>query len=756
MMTFISTSQNITIRGTVSGDNGPLPYSSIQLENTNFGSSSDSEGNFILTGVPPGEYTLLVTFVGYETYKETLRLEKNKAIRLNPELKKMESRLDDVVITGTRTAKKIHDSPVMVGIIDRRTLENVQACNLSEGLRFQPGLRVETNCQTCNYTQLRMNGLGGGYSQILVNGRPTISPLTGLYSLEQMPANMIERIEVVRGGGSALYGSSAIGGTVNVISRLPVKDSYELSYTYQNIAGTDDQIIIGNATKILSENKSGVSVFINRRNRGFYDHNRDGFSELPRIDNNAIGSSFYYKPTENQKLEVNLSGIHEYRIGGEMLDKEVHLLKQAEERTHKILIANADYQINFNDGNSSLISYLAYQLTDRQHYTGIFPDDSSSISEHLINPPYGSSMSTTFQAGSQINNRFNSFFIGSNVITLGAEYTIDDVLDIIPSYDYKIDQRTLNLGVFAQSDWQLSEKLDLLLGLRLDKHNLVADPIINPRISFMYSPWKSTQFRLTWGNGFRAPQAFDSDMHIAFAGGGVSRIRLSPDLMPERSRSYSASVNFDKPTDHYIIGYTIETFYTELNDAFFLQPVGRDIHGLVFEKQNGQGARVQGLTLEIRANYDGKYQIEGGFTWQQSLYELPVQNIQGLESRREFLRTPNEYGYSTLTINATRKWSNSFNLVHTGSMVLAHFAGAPENSSDNYTSTPSFTEISFRTAYKLTLGTNNNILELFGGIKNITNAYQNDFDSGKNRDSNYIYGPPAPRTFYLGLKFASL
>ena len=105
-------------------------------------------------------------------------------------------------MTGTKTFKRQTKSAVIVNVIDSKTLDNVQACNLSEGLRFQSGLRVETDCQTCNYTQLRMNGLAGGYSQILINGRPIFSPLTGLYGLEQIPVNMIDNIEIIRGGGS--------------------------------------------------------------------------------------------------------------------------------------------------------------------------------------------------------------------------------------------------------------------------------------------------------------------------------------------------------------------------------------------------------------------------------------------------------------------------------------------------------------------------------------------------------------------------
>ena len=143
----------------------------------------------------------------------------------------------------------------MVNVLNQRTLNSVQACNISDGLKFQPGLRVETDCQTCNYTQLRMNGLGGSYSQILINGRPIFSPLLGLYGLEQIPTNMLERIEVVRGGGSALYGSAAVGGTVNIITKIPTKNGFDFGYTSQLINNkTTDHNVLGNAT-ILNSSK---------------------------------------------------------------------------------------------------------------------------------------------------------------------------------------------------------------------------------------------------------------------------------------------------------------------------------------------------------------------------------------------------------------------------------------------------------------------------------------------------------------------
>ncbi|MCB9348246.1 MAG: TonB-dependent receptor plug domain-containing protein [Lewinellaceae bacterium] len=253
--------------------------------------------------------------------------------------------------------------------------------------------------------------------------------------MEQIPVNMIERIEVVRGGGSALYGSSAIGGTVNVITKIPKENGYNLSFTHQNInGGADDNIISGNATVVAKEGRSGISVFVNNRSRAWYDHNKDNFSELPELSNNSFGANLFVLPKDNQKLELSLSSLNEYRYGGEMVDPPAHLAQQSEERTHKVFIGSLDYQANFNNDNSSFIAYLAGQHTGRNHYTGIIPEDSMEVALHLADPPYGTSTNTTFQGGAQFNHRVSNFPGGSNVLTLGVEYLADDVLDVIPAY----------------------------------------------------------------------------------------------------------------------------------------------------------------------------------------------------------------------------------------------------------------------------------------------------------------------------------
>lgn len=662
--------------------------------------------------------------------------------------------LNEIVVTGTKTLKRKTETPIIVNILNGKTLNNLQACNLSDGLKFQPGLRIETNCQTCNYTQLRMNGLQGGYSQILVNGRPIFSALMGLYGMEQLPVNMIERVEVVRGGGSSLYGSSAIGGTVNVITRLPSKNGFDVnSFVQQTGTHTTDFNLNANASMVAENKNSGITLFMHHRNRDYFDANGDNFSETPMLLNRSVGFTSFLRPSENEKIEFSMSYLNEYRRGGEMLNKPVFLTAQAEERRHRVGMGNIDYQLNFNEKRSSLIVYGAFQVTDRTHYTGIFPDSAADVNLHLQQPPYGVSDAASWQAGFQLNHALSNFFGRRNVLTVGSEYLSDRIHDNIPRYNYLIRQQTKDWGSFFQSDWDFAEGFNLLSGVRIDRHNLLDHAVVSPRLALLYRGLANTQFRLSYGTGFRAPQAFDTDLHIAFAGGGVSRVRLDPQLNEERSQSWSASVNYDKAVEDWVAGFTVEAFLTRLRNAFVLEHRGADAFGEIFEKTNGRSAVVQGVTLELRGNYKRWAQLEAGWTVQRSHFGKPVEYLQGLAPERIFLRTPDSYGYGNLTLTpAGKKWSINANAVYTGTMRVAHIGGADNNPTDRLVQTPTFTELSLRVARTFDLSLLKSKLEVYMGCKNVFNAYQHDFDIGKNRDSNFMYGPAMPRTYFVGLR----
>lgn len=208
------------------------------MKGTTIGTTTDATGHYFLKNLPVGTLTIEVKYIGYLTLHKEITVQKNSTQEVNFELEADNIALDEVVVSANRTATMRRVAPSLVNVMDTKLFESTHATCLAQGLSFQPGVRVEDNCQNCGFTQVRINGLDGHYSQILMDSRPIFSALTGVYGLEQIPANMIERVEVVRGGGSALFGASAIGGTINIITKEPTRNSAELAHSLMSIGGS--------------------------------------------------------------------------------------------------------------------------------------------------------------------------------------------------------------------------------------------------------------------------------------------------------------------------------------------------------------------------------------------------------------------------------------------------------------------------------------------------------------------------------------
>lgn len=735
--------QTGAITGKVSVNERPIPYAAVMLVNTRHGTSTDLEGKYKLENIPVGTYDLVVSAIGYRKVQRAVEISDGTPLTLDITLQPADATLNEVVVTGTRTERRRLESPVAVNVLDSRTFNLTQSNTLAEGLCFQPGLRMETDCQTCNYTQLRMNGLGGSYSQILVNSRPIFTSLMSLYGLEQIPANMIDRVEVVRGGGSVLYGSSAIAGTVNIITKEPKESTYTLSSNSSLIDGSSwDHFLNANVNAVNEEQNAGVSFFASHRDREAFDANSDGFSELAQLKNNSFGFNAFFKPTERDEVDVNGWSIYEERKGGNKLDKPADQADQAEYRLHNILVGGFNWDRRLSD-RSSFSVYGSGQNTKRTHYTGIEQSDG-----------WGETKSNTLQGGLQYNYTSPDFMGGSNTFTTGIEHQYDDTFDEIEAYNYRIDQENNLTGLYLQSDWEVSPALTILSGVRANRHNRVRNIILTPRLSALYKIGSTTQLRASYARGFKAPQAFETDLHIAFAGGGISLIQLDPELREETSNAFNASLDFNKPSEHMIYGFTVDAFYIRLHNAFILEEIGTDALGnQQLLRRNGSHSTVKGITLEGRLNYDQKFQLETGLTLQRSTFDAPVAWSSELEGTRDYLRTPNVYGYYVLTLLPQSRFTTAFSGVLTGPMQVPHFGGAPGVVEDELYTSPTFFENNLKLAYRFTLKSIKQDLQLSAGVQNMFNAYQKDFDTGPYRDSNYVYGPARPRTFYFGLKF---
>jgi len=660
--------------------------------------------------------------------------------------------LDEVVITGSREFQRRRESPVSVHVVNRRVLQGIQANNALEGLRLIPGLRTETNCQTCHYTQVRMNGLPGGYSQILWNGRPVVSSLLGLYGLDMWPASMVERIEVVRGGGSTMYGSNAVGGSVNIITRTPDQNGLSLGSTYRRVGGgASDGLVDGELSRLFAEGQGAVQVLYNHRSRQWWDANGDGLSELPKTNADNLSMNAYWRPKVGGRWNLSLQTMREYRYGGTMVFGPVYLASQAEERKTRARLGHLDYRKTWNQGRSNLVGYTAWQGVQREHYTGIFPDSPSAILQHLASPPYGGSNSLTGQTGMQVGHRWEVAGRTMNA-TAGMEYLIDRVTDSIPAYRFLVDQNISDWGPFAQIEWFFHARWRLLSGLRMDIHSMLKQPVWSPRLALLFKKENGWQWRLGYASGFRAPQAFDTDLHTAFAGGGVSRVTLDPRLGAEYSHSFHTSLGYEKATADWVYGFDLEGFGTRLNNAFVLENIGSDPWGEQLLKRNGNGATVAGISAEGRAQWGRRFQWETSWTWQFNRWDVPVQVLSEAPATRLFMRTPNFYGYSQGTWWSKRGWTLNLHLLLTGPMWVPRFGGSEANPNDLFFRSPTMLEWNGQWAKKCNFKGIHTDFEFFAGFKNLLNRYQREFDRGPGRDSNFIYGPSTPRTWFLGFR----
>ena len=731
-----------------------VPYAIIHVKGTTIATTTDMTGHFFLKNLPEGTFTIEAKYMGYTTMSKMVTTKKNTSKELNFNLSPSDLSLDEVVVSANRSETKRRMAPNLVNVINGKVFDITQSTCLAQGLNFQPGVRTEDNCQNCGFTQVRINGLDGHYSQILVDSRPIFSSLNGVYGLEQIPANMIDRVEVVRGGGSALFGASAIGGTINIITKEPVRNSASFGHTLMSIGGSNsfDNVTTGNVSLVTDDNKAGVYAYGQTRNRKGYDHDGDGYTELPELNNQTFGLNSYLRLNPYSKLSLQYHGIHEFRRGGNRLEQAPHEANITEQVEHSIQGGGLTYEYFAPDEKNRLSAYFSFQTTSRKSYYGGIGEGTDDDRD-AAGKAYGTTHDFTYVAGAQYVHNFSKLFFMPSDLTLGAEYNFDGLKDVILGYDRHFKQDVHIGSFFFQNEWK-SKQWGFLVGGRLDKHNLVDNIIFSPRANLRYNPTDNLNFRLTYAGGFRAPQAFDEDLHVGVVGGERLVTVLADKLKEERSNSFSISADIYHKFGNVQTNLLVEGFYTDLDNVFALRQLDRpDAQGnTVQERYNAYGAKVFGLNIEGKAMFTRWFSLQAGFTIQKSLYDEAIAwNDEVPEQKyKKMMRSPNRYGYFTATFTPVKRFTASITGNYTGSMLIGHAAGSGVEE-PKAVNTPDFMELNMKLAYDIPVS-KYLTLQVNGGIQNIANSYQKDFDKGWNRDSNYIYGPSLPRSYYVGVK----
>ena len=765
----------------INSDNEHIPYINISIKNTTVGTVTDATGHYSFKNLKEGTYTLVVSGVGYKSEEKTVTVIKNKTQEVNFSIKEDVLNLNEVVVTSNRSSQSRTEAPVIVSTISTKQLETTQSNVLGEGLNYCTGLRFENDCQNCGFSQIRMNGMEGPYSQILINSRPIFSGLAGVYGLELIPSNMIEKLEIVRGGGSALYGSNAIAGTVNLILKDPKSNSFEAGYNVSligtGVSGSNgpvaDHNINFNTSLVNDDHTAGIAIYGNSRTRKMFDANGDDYSEIAPMKNTVIGTRLFYRPAYKSKLSVDFFNIREERNGGDKQDYPLHERDIAEAVKHdmKNLALNFDQYFRKSD---LLSIYASGQYLVRDSYYGA----NQSLND------YGNTKDKTYALGAQYKLDLTSSSLMVGIENRG-DYLIDKKLGY-PTYtivdnpkaeqqgeEDKIievghvnnriitDQSLQTIGGFAQYEIKFG-KLKVLAGARLERYSISdaqdskldkSGNVFIPRANLMYDITPYLQVRGGYSRGYRAPQVFDEDLHVNTSGAIQVIHKNDPDLKQENSNSMTLSLDFNKNIGGVYTSLLVEAFYTKLENPFQNIVGDMDDNGVVtYTRTNAKkGAKVTGVNIEFKLFPTKKLSFNSGFTIQSSKYdEIQADNF----NKKDFYRTPDSYGFFTVDWKILPRIGMSATGNYTGKMYIPYHQGYDDNTEALHRSNAFFDAgLKFYYDMKLCAGVN---MQWFAGMKNLFNSFQDDFDKGIGRDPAYVYGPTMPRTFYVGFKIGSL
>lgn len=781
--------------GHVVSSEGPVPYAAVTVKGTTRGATTDETGHYILTEIPSGEIEVVVSCVGYKSQVKKVTVTRGIPQELDFHLEEDVLSIDQVVVTGDRIALRRQEASTVISTLSPKLMALNNSSSISEGLPFLSGVRTENNCQNCGFNQVRLNGLEGPYSQILIEGQPIFSGLLGVYGLEMIPANMVSRIEVQRGGGSTLYGSSAVAGTVNVLLQNPMYNAFSAAFTTGFIGvgmptggGVKPEYNVNfNASALAPNNRTGLSVYGDFRERQPFDYDHDGFSELPRLRNISVGSRLFQRVGARGNFTLNYFHITERRRGGDVEHKPHHEADIAEAVMHHVNCAAGQYTQRFREEDMLTLN-ASMQHVKRDSYYGGGHDLGAYGYTRDLSANVSAQYSARFDFGGRLitgidyqHERLRDTKLGHSEVSaeMGATSQPELKYELVPDVSVA-NQRSFTLGEYIQYSQTLGIAM-LTGGVRMDYFSVQdlhptedggrAKPYSGfapvPRASLLLNVLPELQLRANYSMGYRKPQVFDEDLHVEVAA-NARRIlhENAPDLKHEVSHSAMLSLDYNRQFERWAVGFLVEGFYTRLQNAFVQEEDeerSNDYEKYFMRKNNPHGAQTYGVNAELNVAPHSTLALKAGMTWHRAEFiKVEGDDNHGVKS---FLRSPNTYGYITGDWKIWRGLSLASTLNVTGRMLVPYEGGTTKNAEEEalraadeecvlIRRTPIFADLSLKLNYTFNLRSAD--LSLFAGVKNALNSWQKDWDSGVDRDSGYTYGPTFPRMVYVGLRLGNL
>lgn len=635
-----------------------IPYASILVKGFNRGTATDASGHFKMANLPLGKQIAVAQLVGYKPQEIEVFMEKGKATQVFFELEEDALNLEQVVVTGTRTQHYVKDVPIRTEVVTAQALKNKNAWNIFEALEGTPGIRVESQCQFCNFSMVRMQGLGAEHTQVLINGQPIYSGLASVYGLEQIGTGDVDRIEVVKGAGSALYGSSAVAGAINIITKEP-SASPSISANLQ--AGNHGSKNY-NLTASMRNDNIGLNIYAQRIEHGVIDatgegetrdevKKKDGISDRveSKLNNLGFGLFVYHPFFEKDKLIIRGKAITEKRAGGTITDDMFR--NPYTEGTENIETNRHDAELTYAmpvGENSEFNLSAAYVNHHRQATNDSFLGDYKKT--HNDEKPDVEMMRPYIAKENSFTPSVSfSSKLGSHNLLIGAQgyftrlnesglYTIVDKKSAYVGTAYKSTgkKHAKEFGAFIQDEWNVSPRFTVVPGIRVDYHSSgesyesdkkvfdsafpdtkFNETSVNPRLALKYVLMRNVTLRANFGTGFRAPYGFSEDLHLC---SGSPRVwKSSENLKGEKSYSYNVSADYYG--NH--LQMSANLFRTNLKNKIDFSPADDKVKalGYTYQWENVDDAYVQGIELSILANIARNLNVGADVTFNQGKYK---------------------------------------------------------------------------------------------------------------------------------------
>ena len=724
--------QTNTISGKIKSGSGVLPYANIYLKKTKIGTTSNENGFYELRNIPKGNYTLIVSSIGYQTKTIKISFNSNQKLTKNFSLSENNS-LDEIVISGTLRPVTKSNSPVPVEVYSTSFFKKNPTPSIFESMQNVNGVRPQLNCNVCNTGDIHINGLEGPYTFVLIDGMPIVSGLSTVYGLTGIPQALIERVEVVKGSASTLYGSEAVGGIINIITKRPSNSPKLTTDTFTSSWGeinTDVGLRYKLSEKI--ESLLGVNYF-NYQNR--IDNNEDGFTDLTLQHRISFFNKINIERKNNKVFTIAGRYVYEDRWGGEMDWEKKYRgtnIKYGESIYTNRWETFGTYQLPTTEN-------INFQFSANGHYQDSFYGTDKYEAAQLIG--FGQ-----FVYNKRIKENHN-FLLG-----IAYRYTFydDNTFATIDENGIKNKPSKTHLpGIFLQDEISLNKQNKLLLGARWD-YNSIHGNIFSPRINYKWnSKDKSDIFRVSIGNGFRVANVFTED-HAALT--GAREVEFRGQLKPETS--WNTNINYVKKinTENIFITFDTSIFYTYFNNRI-LPDYESDPNKIIY-------ANLNGYSISKGISFTSDILFTNGFIMNIGATFMDVSVTENNIKTRQLL-TETFSGVWSISY----KFDTNFTLDYTGNLygpMRLPLLGVNDNRAEF---SPWFSIQNIQLTKKFS-----NSWEVYGGIKNLLNFTppansinnaNNPFDIGidtvKNPelafDPSYVYASNQGIRAFVGIRF---